>query len=264
MTAVRFHVAHVNCRWCGAALDVEVPAGLTPDAQLVECERQTEAHKCDARGAIYVVSTGLRCNRQPCLDSVANQRGVLVKHRWVDAGDQDPPKTCAENLVAMIGPLPPEAIVVWLDLDDRLVRPDALEIIRRQHAAGAWATYGSFVCKDGRAGFAAPYLEHESIRRSEWRATHLKSFRAGLFQRIQRGHLQYDGEWLHRAVDMAIMMPILEMAGHDRRVFVPEVLVEYDYRASFEFNATAAEREVEKARDAYVRGLPPYGRLESL
>lgn len=246
-------------------LDIVIPPGLSPAEQLAECEkREAEQHVCD-RQKIFVVSTGFHVrDAERCLSSVRSQKGVTAQHIYVDASHQDPPKTCAENLVTMIAPLPPEAIVVWLDLDDRLTRPDALEIVRRQHAAGAWATYGSFVCRDGRAGFAAPYREHESIRRSDWRATHLKTFRAGLFQRIRHDHLQIDGEWLHRAVDMAIMMPILEMAGHDRRVFVPEVLVEYDYGASFEFNATAEERAVEKSLDAYVRGLPPYGRLEAL
>ncbi len=259
-------VAEVHCNRCGERLPVSVDPALPVAEALAEAERQSaELHPaCSTARTVHVVSTGLRCNRRPCLESVAKQVGALVEHHWVDAGDQDPPKTCTENLVDLISPLPPESIVVWLDLDDRLVRPDALQIVQQRHDAGFWVTYGSFVHKDGRPGFAAPYGEGESVRTSPWRATHLKSFRAGLFHRIKPEHLKHEGEWLHRAVDMALMFPILEMAGYDRCAFIPDVLAEYNLGASFEFNATRDEIAIEKSRDNYVRGLPSYERVESL
>jgi hypothetical protein len=52
MSGVRFAVLHVHCRHCGAEVAVEIPDGLSPDAQLAECERQyDQRHHCAARPA---------------------------------------------------------------------------------------------------------------------------------------------------------------------------------------------------------------------
>ena len=70
--------------------------------------------------------------------------------------------------------------------------------------------------------------------------------------------------WIDRAVDMAFMMPMAEMAGHDRCVFMPENMVTYRLDCSFEWNAPPAERAREREFDAWVRALPPYERIGAL
>ena len=212
---------------------------------------------------ITVISTGYRTDSGPCAESVREQ-SVVATHAWIDASSQTPVKTCPENLLRLVQDLPPDSIVAWVDLDDRLARKDALHIAEWHHNQGAWVTYGSFAYADGRKGFASPYRVGESFRTSAWRATHLKTFRAGLLQRVKPEHFKWGGMWINRAVDMAVMMPVLEMAGHDRVKFIPDVLLEYNFGASFEFNASPQELTREKMIDQYVRGLPAYERLESL
>lgn len=52
MTVVRFAVLKVTCRHCGEEITVELPDGLSPDEQLAECERQSDAtHRCEKRKA---------------------------------------------------------------------------------------------------------------------------------------------------------------------------------------------------------------------
>jgi len=196
--------------------------------------------------------------------SLAAQVGAEFEHRLVDAATQTPPRACPDNLLMLASDLATEDIIVWVDLDDELCDTQAIARIEQAHAKGAWLTYGSFRYGDGRVGIAAPYRRHESVRTSPWRLTHLKSFRAGLLHRIKPEHLKRDGVWIDRAVDMALMMPMAEMAGHDRCTFMPQVMLTYAFQHSFEWNASPKELSREKELDAWVRGLPPYERLESL
>lgn len=49
-TAIVFSVLGVQCRHCGEGIEVEVPTDISPDAQLAECERQSEEkHVCQRR-----------------------------------------------------------------------------------------------------------------------------------------------------------------------------------------------------------------------
>ena len=213
---------------------------------------------------VHVVSTGLRSPfRARCEASVASQTGVSFDHEYIEAGDQDPPLTKMENLRNAIVRLDPETPVALVDGDDMLSRSDALAIVAKHHAAGAWVTIGSFQFMDGRPGFAAPY-KTDNYRMEPWCGTHLKTFRAGLFQRLREDDLKFNGEWIDRADDPAFMFGVLEQAGKDRIVFCPEILYHYDLAASFEWSATQAELAHERAIVAHVRGLKPYERLESL
>jgi len=212
---------------------------------------------------IVVVSTGYNPpSREPCLMSVASQQGVAVDHRWVDAAMQGPNPPCAlENILRLTQDLPPEMPVALVDLDDWLCRPDALYIAADAHRAGAWVTYGSFRFATGEPGFAAPYQLGEDVRASAWRATHLKTFRAGLLRRIDPADLQIRGAWIRPAADLAIMFPMMEMAGPDRAWFIPHVLYVFNEISSHE----KMHGWTESARNAeIVRGKKPYARTPQL
>ena len=98
----------------------------------------------------------------------------------------------------------------------------ALAIVAEHFEAGAWVTYGSFVFADGRPGSpSSAYEPAEDIRAAIWKATHLKCFRAELFRAIDHDDLCLpSGEWLPHARDLAIMFPLLELAGPARSVHV--------------------------------------------
>jgi len=192
--------------------------------------------------------------RGKCIASV-----IPSPHTYIDAAEQAPPLSHFENMLASTARADDDEVIVSLDGDDWLL-PGALERVQREHDAGALVTYGSFVYADGRPGFAAP-ANPATIRRDPWTATHLKTFRAGLLRRIQREHLQdARGVWLEHARDMALMFPLIEMAG-ERAKFIPDVLCVYNYVNSTEFRGDAAMLASERAAVAYVRGLPAYERL---
>ena len=217
---------------------------------------------------IHVVSTGFRApTRQRCLDSVIEQEGVNFTHphyhHYLDASEQRPPRDVITNIASVVDQLDPKDIVVSLDGDDWLSDNSVLSTVAAMHAQGAWVTYGSFVYADGRAGFAAPYREGEDVRSSPWRATHLKTYRAGLFQRIRRE----EREWPAGAPvpwDMLVMFAAIEMAGWERVTFCPHVLCVYNYANSHEWRASPRERAREKCLGGKIRTLKPYDRVDGL
>lgn len=218
---------------------------------------------------LLVLSTGFRSdNALLCKTSVARQTGleamgVTWSHTYIEASEQRPRKTKLENLHDAIAPLAPETVVALVDGDDHLAHRGALARVMREHAMGHWVTYGSFVQSDGKPGFAAPYLTTD-YRAQQWLGTHLKTFRAGLFQRIRREDLMYRGQWIDRGDDPAFMFCCLEQAGPDRVKFIDEVLYVYSHSESWELGATPDERQHERDIVADVRSRQPYARLESL
>jgi hypothetical protein len=214
-----------------------------------------------------VISTGINVPagvRMRCIESVRAQFpppiGPAFDHVYIDAAQQPGgPRAHFANLVDVISKLPDDRIVASLDADDWLGPPNALTTVARYFAAGAWVTYGSFRFADGRRGCPSEsYLPGEDVRRAPWKATHLKCFRAGLFKRIRHEHLRLaSGEWLPHARDLALMFPLLEMAGPRTAHVIEEVYV-YNLALSTEFAGDAATHEAERACVRYVRSLPPY------
>ncbi len=213
-----------------------------------------------------VISTGLRVPREvrwKNQSSVAAQfrppMGPAVEHVYLDAAELPGEPAHFEQLVGVIDGLPDDRIVASLDADDWLGPPNALCTVARYFAAGALVTYGSFRFADGRRGSPSDaYQPGEDVRRAPWKGTHLKCFRAGLFKRIKHEHLKRDGVWLPHARDLALMFPLLEMAGPRRRAHVQEEIYVYNFALSTEFRGDAATRAAELECVRYVRGLPPY------
>jgi hypothetical protein len=183
------------------------------------------------------------------------------------------------NFSRVVRALPPDTVVAWLDGDDWLARPDALCIIRELYRdPNVWVTYGSYRFHDGSPGHAREWpwsnenptpisrplekadplnLARMSPRRLPWFASHLKTFRAGLFQNLTREELSSS-----HCRDMAVMFPLLEMAGPERSRYVPEVLYVYNYKTAWERTATKEARIEEKMAEMALRTKAPRERLD--
>jgi hypothetical protein len=222
---------------------------------------------------IRVISTGYNApTKERCLASVRAQIGVDYQAVYIEAGKQNPPLSALENLYREVHACNPHDIIVCLDGDDWFADDRVLYVVQsiyRGEYTGridAWVTYGSFVYADGRQGFAAPYKPNENVRRTPWRATHLKTFRAGLFQQIDPRDLKDDaGEWFKLAIDQATMFPLLEMAGPYHSLFVPGIMVVYNFESSWEANPSTQlhERYLEQQTVRYIRNKPSYKPVES-
>lgn len=127
----------------------------------------------------------------------------------------------------------PDEIIVDLDGDDWLVHENVLSYLNMIYAdPDIWVTYGQFVYYPcGTPGWAAEVPNHiiqeNAFREYSWVTTALRTFYAGLFQKITREDLLLNGDFFPMAGDLAYMFPICEMAGFHSR-FIPETLYVYN------------------------------------
>jgi hypothetical protein len=87
-------------------------------------------------------------------------------------------------------------------------------------------------------------------RREPWRASHLRTFRAGVVQRIPEAYFRRlggVGDWFPSCTDLAVMLPVLDLVGQRYEVST-RPLCTYTYAHSM--TATRpAECEALEARD---------------
>jgi glycosyltransferase involved in cell wall biosynthesis len=251
-----------------------------------------------------IVSTALNAERwiQKCISSVQSQTFRNYTHIVVDAKSEDRTEEIAlfnaetdlqlqvvhnevrqaalENCWHIWKNLPDSEVVVWLDGDDWLAHDRALEILALAyaHKSEPWLTYGQFMFSDGEVGFAAPYAPGTRVRYADWRATHLKTFRAGLAKRLSLGYLDAvataseipeprcllrpDGTWTEYAIDKAIMWPLLEMAGA-RYTCVYQILSVYNMQAASADRArNTPEHQFELSEVERLRALGQHALLK--
>ena len=88
--------------------------------------------------------------------------------------------------------------------------------------------------------------------------SHLKTFYAWLFKKIDVEDLKIGGEFFPMTWDQAMMFPMLEMAG-DRHAFIKETLYVYNMTNPLSDNRVNAQlqRDLEK----WIRSKPSYDKL---
>ena len=162
----------------------------------------------DTRAQVRAAARVSRCGAQVTIHGEDKRTGIFDKllPLWRSFDDGD--------------------VIVWLDGDDALATKTALATVAMTHDAGALVTYGQFMWADGSLGFASPV--GPDPRAEPWRATHLKTFRAGLVKQIKDEDLRdEDGEYYKYVTDQCVMLPLLEMAP-ERSIFIPKILHLYN------------------------------------
>lgn len=147
-------------------------------------------------------------------------------------------KTALENLHnAIMNNCQKDDIVVLLDGDDWFPNKKVLSYINDFYNKNdCWIMYGQSTWTDGRRGFASAYTESEflNLRKSPFKVSHLRTFRAGLYQKIQEQDPEFSsmkdgsGDFYKMTYDVAIMFPIMEMAGYDKVKFNDTILYTYN------------------------------------
>jgi len=163
-----------------------------------------------------------------------------------------------EHLIKM--KLNEEDIVIILDGDDSLFGEYALQIVNLKYNSDILLTYGQYVDNYGCLGHCSPYSleEFNSIRISPWKASHLKTFKFKLFQEYllqdpTGGHFRDSaGKYLMSTYDIALMIPLMEIAGFDKIRFISNIL--YCYRLhSNNDHSTLEGRQLQKDIEEYIR-----------
>ena len=152
---------------------------------------------------------------------------ITVIHNTIRVG-------ALENLYKTIHSLPDTTIVVTVDGDDQLAHEDVLTRLHKEYSEqNAWITYGQFIWHSGgRSGFCRNYpdviVEQNKFRSYIWYGSHLRTFYASLFKKIKKEDLICDGKFFPMAWDLAIMFPMMEMAGKEHIKFIPDILYIYN------------------------------------
>ena len=126
---------------------------------------------------------------------------------------------------------PSNTVDLIIDGDDCLYSGDVLNILKEKYLqTNCLITYGSHISSNGVQGKKYPLLirKFNLFRKYFWYASHLKTFRHDLWLSLKKkDFLDKNGEFFSVASDLAIMFPMLEMAGN-RQEFVSDILYFYN------------------------------------
>jgi glycosyltransferase involved in cell wall biosynthesis len=149
----------------------------------------------------------------------------------------DTPRFAVANTLKGVSMLQPsnEDIIIFLDCDDWLM-DNALEMVVGMYEKypETLVTHGSLVPSPDNGGYKKinnPYTKDEfsNIRGARWKGSHLKSMKYKVFKMIKDEDFRDDnGAYFCSGVDLAVMFPALEMAGHDRVKFIKEKIYVYN------------------------------------
>lgn len=157
------------------------------------------------------------------------------------------------------------SIIVQLDGDDWFAHDHVLDLLNRVYNdSDVWLTYGQFKkYPSGKKGFCkdipSKIIEANEFRSYKWVTSALRTFYAGLFKLIKKEDVLVDGEFFPMTHDLAIMFPMLEMAG-SRIKFISDVL--YIYNRANCINDNKVNGELQRELDRFIRAKEKYMPLE--
>jgi glycosyltransferase involved in cell wall biosynthesis len=159
----------------------------------------------------------------------------------------------------------PNEIIANLDGDDWFPHENVLTKLNEVYSdPEVWITYGQFVYyPSGAPGWAAQVapdvIAANGFRDEQWSTTALRTFYAGLFQKIHIDDLLHEGQFFPMAGDLAYMWPILEMGSTHSR-FIPDVL--YVYNVVTPINDEKVDPVYQQNLGFATRRKPKYSPIE--
>lgn len=157
-------------------------------------------------------------------------------------------------------------IIVLLDGDDWLSSTKTLsKLFEVYKDKEVFMTYGSYVFNPtGTRGpepseYSKQVIEQNLFREDQWRASHLRSFRKKIWNKIHLKDLKgEDGKYYPMAYDQAIMLPLLELSA-ERSRYVSDSL--YVYNKENPLNVDKIKAEMQKQLALNIRSKTKYKRL---
>ena len=147
---------------------------------------------------------------------------------------------------------PTKTVDLIIDGDDYLYSSDVLNILEAKYMkTNCLITYGSHISSKGVQGKKYPRLvrEFNLFRKYFWYASHLRTFRHDLWLALNpQDLLNKDKEYYSVAWDLAIMIPMLEMAGK-RQEFISEVLYAYNDNNPINDHRIRRKEQIRAARE---------------
>ncbi len=160
---------------------------------------------------------------------------------------------------------PSKTIDILIDGDDYLYSQDVLNKVKEKYIkTNCLITYGSHKSSKGVQGKKYPFFirKFNLFRKYFWYASHLKTFRHDLWLSINPNDLlDKNGHYYSVASDLAIMFPMLEMAGK-RQEFINEVLYVYNDKNPISDHKVRRKYQILAAKE--IRKKQKYNQLNFL
>jgi glycosyltransferase involved in cell wall biosynthesis len=169
----------------------------------------------------------------------------------------------------------PEDIIVCLDGDDWLYDTQVLTHLNKVYQENVWLTYGQYTPLSGKfKNYCRPLSEARRMEEdgtwstfnlnsrtyrkgNAWVTSHVKTFKKKAWDMIKEDDFKdEDGKWLITCGDLAMMFPIIEMAGDKRIRFVDRVLYVYNDMNPANHTRTMPQESIRIAQ--YLQNKPSY------
>ena len=158
-------------------------------------------------------------------------------------------------------------VIIEIDADDKLSDNTVLsQIYTIYKNPSIWICGSRWMHPDGTPNTSwtnGPVIPEKA--RSNWRFSHMRSYRAFLFRAIKDSDLKINGKYHRAACDIGYTIPMLEMAGSEHYYFLDKITYVYRRHPNNSGNRTSSHGNGNLQRQTadYVMRLPKYKRLSS-
>lgn len=167
-----------------------------------------------------------------------------------------------------------ENIIVFVDGDDWLYDDTVLENLTKYYNSNdIWMTYGKMVCyPDGVIGnpqntfYSDDVVSQNLFRRDLWRASHLRTFKWGLYKKIRMDSMIYSktNDYYFHAEDLATSFPCLEMCSKNKIGVLDFYSYVFNAMPTNRSRGVAREQEAGVELEMEIRKQTPYKKIYSL
>jgi len=124
-----------------------------------------------------------------------------------------------------------DTVFAMLDADDWLSKTALQKVahVYRKYPK-TLVTHGSYLkrSKGRKTKISNPYPKSGNVRKLPWRGSHLKTMKWKILKHIDYKWFQHKGKWLDAASDLALMFPVIELAGLKHVRHIPDAI--YSWR----------------------------------
>jgi len=159
-------------------------------------------------------------------------------------------------------------IVGLLDLDDCLLEDAIDTVLKIYNDTGCWLTYGNFKCESGHTIIDSRFKQaryfNNYFRRMPWMASHFKTFKLGLYKNLPENWCinSVNNKYYIAAGDVALMIPMMEMAGLDRIQKCEKII--YQYNNTNPLNDHKINKNAQWKAFNDIKNRSPLNRIENL
>jgi len=158
-------------------------------------------------------------------------------------------------------------VIVLLDGDDWLGHENVLLTLKDAYTRKEnWIVYSQFIqwpmnVLGWNKAVSKRFIQGLDTPRN-YSPSHLRTFYAGLFKKIKIEDLMYKGDFFAMTWDMAIMLPMIEMASEGHVEFIPEVL--YIYNHSNPLSDHNVDLALQRTLHWVIAQMPKYAPLKCI